>query len=71
MVRSRQQKNSAFFSFVFIWADRPTRLRNTWFGFLALLYSSLMSISLSERPFVYDIMGGSLEISFSSGCCCI
>ena len=26
---------------------------------------------LSECPFLYDIMGGSLKIWFSNGCCCI
>ena len=46
-----------------IWADRPTRLRNTWFGFLAfVIFFALTSMSLSERPFLYDIMGGSLKI---------
>ena len=28
-------------------------------------------MSLRERPFLYDIMGGSLKIRFSNGCCCI
>ena len=28
-------------------------------------------MSLSECPFLYDIMGKSLKISFSNGCCCI
>ena len=29
-------------------------------------------MSLSERPFLYDIMGGTLKIwFFSNGCCCI
>ena len=28
-------------------------------------------MSLSERPFLYNIMGGALKIWFSSGCCCI
>ena len=28
-------------------------------------------MSLSERPFLCDIMGGSLKISFGDGCCCI
>ena len=32
---------------------------------------SRASMSLSERPFLYDIMGGSLRIWFSNGCCCI
>ncbi|XP_015752410.1 PREDICTED: hydroxylysine kinase-like [Acropora digitifera] len=31
----------------------------------------LTSMSLRERPFLYDIMGGSLKIRFSNGCCCI
>ena len=26
---------------------------------------------LSERPFLYDIRGGSLKIWFSNSCCCI
>lgn len=28
------------------------------------------SMSLNERSFLYDIMGGSLTISFSDACCC-
>ena len=28
-------------------------------------------MSIRERPFLYDIMGGSLKIRFSNGCCCI
>ena len=28
-------------------------------------------MSLRERPFLYDIIGGSLKIRFSNGCCCI
>ena len=28
-------------------------------------------MTLSERPFLYDVMGGSLKIWFSNGCCCI
>ena len=28
-------------------------------------------MSLSERPSLYDIMGGPLKIWFSNGCCCI
>ena len=28
-------------------------------------------MSLSEGPFLYDIMGGSFKIGFSNGCCCI
>ena len=28
-------------------------------------------MSLRERPFLYDIMGGSLKIRFSNDCCCI
>ena len=28
-------------------------------------------MSLSECPFLYDIMGGSLKIWPSNGCCCI
>ena len=41
---------------VLIWADRPTRLRNTWFGFLAFFYNfAPTSMSLSDRPFLCDI----------------
>ena len=32
---------------------------------------ALTSMNLRERPFLYDIMGGSLKIRFSNGCCCI
>ena len=28
-------------------------------------------MSLRERPCLYDIMGGSLKIRFTNGCCCI
>ena len=28
-------------------------------------------MSLRERPFLCDIMGSSLKIQFSNGCCCI
>ena len=28
-------------------------------------------MSLREHPFLYEIMGGSLKIRFSNGCCCI
>ena len=28
-------------------------------------------MSLSERPFLHDIMGGSLKISFRNGWCCM
>ena len=28
-------------------------------------------MSLSERPFLNDIMGGSLKIWFRNGCCCV
>ena len=56
---------------VLIWADRPTRFRKTWFGFLAFLIILLLRVMfLSERPFLYDIMGGSFKIWFSNGCCC-
>ena len=42
------------------------------FWFSSLCYNfALTSMSLSERPFLYDIMGGSLKISFSNGCCCM
>ena len=42
------------------------------FWFSSLCYNfALMSMSCSERPFLYDIMGGSLRISFSNGCCCM
>ena len=32
---------------------------------------ALMSMSLSELQYLYDIMGGSLKIWFRNGCCCI
>ena len=41
-----------------------------WFSRLYHNFA-LTSMSLSERPSLYDIMGGSLKISFSNGCCCI
>ena len=47
-----QLKGSAVSS-VLIWVDRPTRLGITWFGFLAFV----ICMSLSESPFLYDIMG--------------
>ena len=56
---------------VLLWVDRPTRHRNKWFGFLAFVKILLLQVCLSERPFQYDIMGGSLKIWFSNGCCCI
>ena len=28
-------------------------------------------MSIRERPCLYDIMGGSLKIRFTNGCCCI
>ena len=28
-------------------------------------------MSLSERPFLFDVMGCSLKILFSNGCCCL
>ena len=31
---------------VLIWADRPTRLRNTWFGFLAFVIFLLLRVCL-------------------------
>ena len=41
-----------------------------WFS--RLYYNFVLtSSSLSERPFLYDIMGSSLKISFSNGCCCL
>ena len=41
-----------------------------WFSRLCYIFA-LTSLSLRERPFLYDIMGGSLKIRFSNGCCCI
>ena len=32
--------------FVLIWVDRPTRLRNTWFGFLAFVIFLLVRVCL-------------------------
>ena len=64
---SMTQKKGSASSRVLICVDRPTRLRNTWFGFLAFV----ICMSLSESPFLYDIMGGSVKIRFSNGCCCI
>ena len=32
-----------------------------WFSHLPYIFA-LMSMSLSERPFLYDVMGGSLKI---------
>ena len=63
---SMTQKKGSASSRVLICVDRPTRLRNTWFGFLAFV----IRMSLSESPFLYDIMGGSVKIRFSNGCCC-
>ena len=55
--------NLQFFN-VLIWANRPTLLRNTyvvWFPRLCYI-SAVTNMSLSERPSLYDIMGGSLKI---------
>ena len=41
-----------------------------WFSGLCYIFA-LTGISLRERPFLYDIMGGSLKIGISNGCCCI
>ena len=41
-----------------------------WFSCLCYDFV-LMSVPLSERPFLYDIMGGSLKISFNNGYRCI
>ena len=50
---------------VSIGVDRPTRLGSTWSGSLCLCYNFVLTtMSLSERPFLYDIMGGSLKFKF-------
>ena len=41
-----------------------------WFSRLSYNFA-LTGMSLSERPLLHDIMGGSLNIWFSNGCCCI
>ena len=46
---------------VLIWDDRPTRLRNTRFGFSPLLYFCSYVYVFNDWPFLYDIMGGSLR----------
>ena len=61
-----QLKGSAISS-VLTCVERRTRLGNTWLGFLAFV----VCMYLSESPFLYDIMGSSLKIRFSNGCCCI
>ena len=35
--------------YVLIWADRPTRLRKTWFGFLAFVHDNFALTSMSLR----------------------
>ena len=40
-----------------------------WFSCLCYIFA-LTSMSLSERPFLDDIMGASLKIWFSNGCSC-
>ena len=47
-------------------ADRPTRLL-VWFSRLCYNFV-LTSVPLSERPFLYDIMSGSLKTAFNNGC---
>ena len=41
-----------------------------WFSRLCY-YFACTGMSLNERPFLYDVMGSSLKIWFSNGCCCI
>ena len=41
-----------------------------WFSCLCYDFV-LMSVPLSEHPFLYDIMSGSLKISFNNGYRCI
>ena len=62
---------SGILSALLIWADRPTRLQNTWFGFLAFVRILFSCVPLSERTFLYDIMSGSLKMSFNKGYRCI
>ena len=50
--------------------SRKNALYVVWFSRLCYNFA-LTSMSLSERPFLYDIMGGSLNIWFGNGCCCI
>ena len=52
------------------------KIRMCQYGFKGLCGSVICCLvsrmSLSEFPFLYDIMGGTLKISFfSNGCCCI
>ena len=48
--------------------DRSTLLRSMSPGSFWLCYNfALTSMSLSERPFLYDIMGGSFKIYFYRG----
>ena len=67
--KSRLREDADQWHWGFIWVDRPTRLRNTWLGFLAFVM--ILFLDRSERHFLYDIMSGSLKISFSNGCCYI
>ena len=39
-------------------------------GYLAFVIILLSRVRLSECPFLYDIVGGSLKISLSNDCCC-
>ena len=46
-----------------MWVDRPTRLRNTWFGFLAFVIVLLKRLCLTERPFLYDKFGLAMVVA--------
>ena len=52
------------------WQAYATPEYVAWFSRLRYIFA-LTSTSLSERPFLYDTMGGSLKIWFSDGCCCM
>ena len=42
-----------------------------FFSFCLCYNFAFTSMSLTERPFLCDIMGRSLKISFGDSCCCI
>ena len=49
-----------------IGVDKSTRFRSTCSGSFSPCYNfALTSTSLSERPLLYDIMGGSLKFCFA------
>ena len=67
-VNQQRQANSACVN----WGWQAYTAPKYVFWFSSLCYNfALTSMSLSERPFLYDIMGGSLKISLSNGCCCM